>query len=373
MASSSSQHSPSAAHSLNPFKPFEAPLQGVNLVESSAGTGKTYNISGLVVRMLAETPPETCEGGFDPSNILVVTFTRAATQELRERISRRVQESVAVLEGSPVPSGDVFLEDVRKQYAHRPECLSNLQKARQNMDQASIYTIHGFCQQALQEHALESNSSFDVQYTGNDRELRIEAADTLWREELKRLKAPGGESELLRSILLNQLKTPDALVSLFADIAGKPYVRFNPDWDMSDLEAHHTKIKTAIANMKAAYDRDAIIALFDDAAGVYAAFKPAKLAEMLDSFEEECRAGFSFGKQKFWDLGSHKPKTKKGYDGLHHPFFDAVEAFIEANPEEFSEGYHVVLARRYLQQFQALKEERRLRSFDDILLSMQQA
>lgn len=375
MTSSFHQSKTPAATALAPFELFNAPMQGVNLVESSAGTGKTYNISGLVVRILAEADSGKYAEGLDPSNILVVTFTQAATQELRERISRRVQQSVAVLEETLDPSGDAFLEDVKKTYAGRPECIKNLRNARQNMDQASIYTIHGFCQQALQEHALESNSSFDVQYTGNDRELRVEAADTLWREELMRLNALGEEGEELKKLLLRQIETPDNLVSLFADIAGKPYARFYENWDEADFNAHYLRVMAAVGKMRATFDKAELSSLMNEHQKALHGnrFKKQQWMQMLDSAEQGLTGGFSYKEVAFWKLRAGQKKTKAAYDDVHHPFFEAIEAYIQSQPELLLEGYHVVLARRYLQQFQALKEERRLRSFDDILISMQQA
>jgi exodeoxyribonuclease V beta subunit len=373
ISSSSTEQLPEGR--LKAFELFDAPLEGINLVESSAGTGKTYNISGLVVRILAETDPGLYGDDFDPSKILVVTFTRAATQELRERISQRVQQAVGVLKGAYDAEGDAFLEELKSRYKNRPECLDRLKHAQQNMDQASIYTIHGFCQNALQEYALESNSSFDVQYTGNDRELRIEAADTLWREELLRLEEKGKEARGLRDLLLNQMKTPDALKTAFDAITGKPYIKFNPDWDEADFEAHYTSVMTAVEKMESAFDRDELSSLMNQHQKALHGnkFKKQQWTNMLDNFEDALSSGFSFEEQYFWKLRAGVKKTTGKYDDLHHPFFEAVEDYIQSKPELLTEGYYVILARRFLQRFQALKEERRLRSFDDILISMQQA
>ncbi len=68
-----------------PLDVFEVPLKGISLVEASAGTGKTYNITSLYVRAVLELDLE-------PSQILVMTFTEAATAELKYRLRSRLRE-----------------------------------------------------------------------------------------------------------------------------------------------------------------------------------------------------------------------------------------------------------------------------------------
>ncbi len=80
---------------------FHCPLDGIRLVEASAGTGKTWNICGLYLRLLLERelPVEA---------LLVVTFTKAATAELSGRIRERIAETLRVLEGA-APGADPFV------------------------------------------------------------------------------------------------------------------------------------------------------------------------------------------------------------------------------------------------------------------------
>ena len=75
------------------FDVFDCPLDGTRLIEASAGTGKTWNLCGLVLRLLLERRLEV-------QDILVVTFTNAATAELRERIRSRIAETLARLRGA---------------------------------------------------------------------------------------------------------------------------------------------------------------------------------------------------------------------------------------------------------------------------------
>ena len=128
------------------------PLAGVKLIEASAGTGKTYAISNLYLRYVL--------AGFQISQILVVTFTNAATEELRGRIRKPLHEAQRALEqlhsDSDLPEDEFragWLRELRAaDEAQRESALSRLRYAVRSMEEATIFTINGFCQRALTEH-----------------------------------------------------------------------------------------------------------------------------------------------------------------------------------------------------------------------------
>ncbi|WP_313433023.1 UvrD-helicase domain-containing protein, partial [Pseudomonas sp.] len=138
------------------------PLQGSQLIEASAGTGKTFTISALYLRLILGHGDEQ---GFGrellPPQILVVTFTDAATKELRERIRARLAEAARFFRGE-LEGGDPLLLQLRDDYAeaHWPRCANRLEVAVQWMDEAAVSTIHGWCQRMLREHAFDSGSLF---------------------------------------------------------------------------------------------------------------------------------------------------------------------------------------------------------------------
>ena len=132
---------------LRPFDLVKSPLEGTNLIEASAGTGKTYTIAGLFLRLLLEQ-------NLAVEHILVVTFTEAATEELRDRIRTRLREAVAAYSGGP--TDDAFLAGLMEQSPDRKASLRILRQALRNFDQAAISTIHGFCRRVLHENAFES-------------------------------------------------------------------------------------------------------------------------------------------------------------------------------------------------------------------------
>ncbi len=131
--------------------PLTLPLRGLHLIEASAGTGKTYTIATLYLRLLLS--------GVAIDRLLVVTYTNAAVEELRERIRRRVAEALASLESGEVGEAqDPVLGELLRRLEDRAGARVLLAEAVTRMDEAAVHTIHGFCQRALQEHAFESRA-----------------------------------------------------------------------------------------------------------------------------------------------------------------------------------------------------------------------
>ena len=164
-----------------PLRALEFPLWGSRLIEASAGTGKTYTIAALYLRLVLGhgEPPEG--RALTPPEILVVTFTRAATQELRDRIrSRLTQAALFFLEED---AGDAFLESLREEYepAQWGGCARRLQLAAEWMDDAAISTIDAWCYRMLREHAFKSAGHFDVEMDLDDAENVAEATRDYWR------------------------------------------------------------------------------------------------------------------------------------------------------------------------------------------------
>ena len=110
-----------------------APLTGLNLIEASAGTGKTQTITDLYVRLLLETEHQV-------SQILVVTFTVAATAELRDRLRRRLVEAYHAFSGQP--TADAFCQHLLRWYPSHNLAMQRLDNALQRFDEAAISTIH---------------------------------------------------------------------------------------------------------------------------------------------------------------------------------------------------------------------------------------
>jgi len=176
-----------------PSLPLTLPLRGSRLIEASAGTGKTWTIAALAVRLVlghgrsAEQAPLR---PFLPSEILVMTFTRAATRELADRIRHRLAEAArcfAAEEGSAQDCGDDFLQALRADYPVGPvrrEAAWRLAAAAEAMDDAAIHTIDAWCHRMLREHAFDSGQFGDEQLDSDESDLITQAVRDWWRCEV---------------------------------------------------------------------------------------------------------------------------------------------------------------------------------------------
>ncbi|NIC37044.1 exodeoxyribonuclease V subunit beta [Halomonas desiderata] len=170
------------------LNPLDFPLHGSRLIEASAGTGKTFTIALLYVRLVLGARSADDDAAFErpltPPEILVVTFTNAATQELRERIRARLVEAASVfLQPMEGAEGDALLLQLRDQYdpATWPACARRLQLAAEWMDEAAVSTIHSWCYRMLREHAFDSGSLFSLNLENDQTELELEVVRDYWR------------------------------------------------------------------------------------------------------------------------------------------------------------------------------------------------
>ena len=167
-----------------PLQLENVPLQGTHLVEASAGTGKTFAISTLVVRLLIETE-------LTIEDVLVVTFTDAATAELKGRIRQRLDQAIEMTRtpppaGDPLativhknicpPQGDGLTPDPKKQQRLLRVLTQNLQK----FDRAKITTIHSYCQRALQERTIGQGPGTDDASQTDTGPLLTEITEDFW-------------------------------------------------------------------------------------------------------------------------------------------------------------------------------------------------
>ncbi|KPZ07394.1 Exodeoxyribonuclease V, beta subunit [Pseudomonas tremae] len=160
------------------------PLRGSQLIEASAGTGKTFTISALYVRLVLGHGSE--ESGFGrellPPQILVVTFTDAATKELRDRIRTRLADAARFFRDE-IAAPDGLIAELREQFEVEqwPACASRLDIAAQWMDEAAVSTIHSWCQRMLREHAFDSGSLFTQTLETDHSDLLGEVLRDYWR------------------------------------------------------------------------------------------------------------------------------------------------------------------------------------------------
>ncbi len=184
-----------------PLIPLSFPLHGSRLIEASAGTGKTWTIAALYLRLVLGHGDEH---GFTrpllPSEILVMTFTRAATKELSNRIRERLVEAANCFQGAAPNDNDSYLEDLMAAYppgADRQKAAYRLMLAAESMDDASVFTIDSWCQRMLREHAFDSGSLFDEELVSDETALFEHAVRDYWRQQIYRLDSTALEVFML--------------------------------------------------------------------------------------------------------------------------------------------------------------------------------
>jgi len=366
---------------MQPLKPFDIALSGINLVEASAGTGKTYNITSLYIRALIEQ--ELAVG-----KILVVTYTEAATKELKDRLLKRIRESIRVLRRNAVSdSGDQFLEELLQQVQDRTAALQKLEKAIRAFDEAAIYTIHGFCYQALQEQAFESRAMYDAEMIGDDSELVLEAVDDYWRNWVDEATDDPRKRPLLQFII-GKGYTPDKLAFELGSYLGQPHLQVLPE-DMPSREEIYdrvSRLREIFAEMKSHWrdDRAELRKM------VYAdqldgrVYITRYMESWIDQLEEFLKNGdppfdlfeqFKKFRQSFLNDSLTASSRKKGLEAPQHSFFELADTYQEV--AETLKEYEIFFKKELLDylsvELQQKKEELQVLSYDDLLLRLRDA
>ena len=195
-----------------PFDVSSASLDlGVTQLEASAGTGKTYTLTGILLRLLLEEEIECIE------QALVVTFTIAATDELKNRLRAGITRALAVCEGGA--DDDPFFSGLSP---HGKKGARILRQALDDFDRASIATIHGFCKRLLDESAFESHEPFELEFAADEGPLWDRAAE----DALRLVRRHDGPA--LGALLLVSKTTPDTVVRLYRRWQRYPAVLLDP-------------------------------------------------------------------------------------------------------------------------------------------------
>ncbi|MCG6202044.1 exodeoxyribonuclease V subunit beta [Psychromonas antarctica] len=242
--------------SVLPLDALTFPLFGQRLIEASAGTGKTYTIASLFIRLLlGHGDSNTDKNDLSVNNahrqpltveqILVVTFTEAATAELRSRIRERiVQVRLDFLLGS---SEDPFTQALITQSDDQPLAIRLLRFAELQMDEAAIYTIHGFCQRMLMQNAFESGSLFQQTLLEDDSKLLLQACNDFWRSHFYDLSAP------LTELIFSYWQNPEQLKKQLHSWLSRNDLQFLPHITNFDFKEKYQSSLQAIEKLKTSW------------------------------------------------------------------------------------------------------------------------
>ena len=203
-----------------PLNPITLPLNQISLIEASAGTGKTYTIGSLYLRLLLKAGENNFSRPLNVEEILVVTFTDMATEELKKKIRERITDAIdkltafAETKDKSAFKNDEFLTALC-QDLNIFEAIHRLKLADQNMDLAAIYTIHGFCRRMLMQYAFHSGIHFNLELIKDQSDLLVRFANEFWREHFYPLPFE------MADFIANELGSPDYVLSLLESNLGK--------------------------------------------------------------------------------------------------------------------------------------------------------
>ena len=355
-----------------PLNTLTLPFGGSRLIEASAGTGKTFTIAGLYVRLLLghEIPkPLTCE------QILVVTFTNAATGELRDRIRRKIQLAYRCFIG--LDTGDELIEALYRltPESERPLALKRLDLALKSLDEASIFTIHGFCQRILADMAFESSLLFESEFTLDDSEFLHHAVRDFWREHCYPLPI------YLAEIIQKKFSDPDALSKQLRPLLGASQAMALPIPQAFDkLQQTLTQ---SLSRLKLIWprERENIESLLHalPLSGVRFGKKPdgyPKLAKMLDDMDNWCKFSESLPPMKVMEcLSLSELKLNKGGEiptPEQAPVLDHIERLCGLITD-FIPSFLYCAKSGISSRFSAQKSERNLLTPDDLLITLENA
>ena len=412
---------------------FNCALDGISQIEASAGTGKTWNICALYVRLLLEKQ-------LSAEQILVVTFTKAATAELHERIRDRLSGVIQVLDAlldhadelaeaeaedagegegggegggedslaraivDELTGGDPFvvrlLETTVGDAPHHAISLADarlrLLHAVRGFDQAAIHTIHAFCQRALQQAPFAAGMPFEFELASDDRALRADVAMQFWRSRVE----PVAEREPGFAAWLVDLRaSPESLDIHLARRLKKPLAQLI--WsDVSDGEsgesgyaAHAERGGTLERAFTDAYasaaaiwqaQHEALLSLLERAQPQLKqnSHKPELVRGAYDAWARYFAAGRVQAPPANAARIGHNGMIKglkKGAELPEHPFFAAADAVLDAAQAlgQWHEHLWLGLVRQWLEWAPAALHEMKLMSgtvsFDDLLSDLHRA
>ncbi|WAF97351.1 exodeoxyribonuclease V subunit beta [Aeromonas dhakensis] len=360
----------------NPLNTLRFPLHGERLIEASAGTGKTYTIAGLYLRLLLGHGPvieQKGEEGADagqPSaherplsvtEILVVTFTEAATAELRGRIRGRIHEArLAFMRGH---SGDALLAQLLAEVEDHELAARRLLAAERQMDEAAVFTIHGFCQRMLKQNAFESGALFETEFLTDDSQLRLQAVSDYWRAEFYPV------DKTLASAVRALWPSPAALLREMNGWLDNSELEMRPPAGDETLAARHQAAMARIEAVKEAWlaQVDEIRRQTDGQVSRYTGKNYEGWLAKIGDWAQDEASGYAIPKElERFGQTVLEENLKKGGAVPTLPLFSEIDALLASRP-----GIRDLILQRAAvvvrSRMQASKRQAHQLSFDDLL------
>ncbi|MGB5157784.1 exodeoxyribonuclease V subunit beta [Desulfobacterium sp. N47] len=376
------------------FDLINAPLYGTNLIEAGAGTGKTYTIESLFLRLIIENK-------LTIDQILVVTFTKAATEKLKERIrSKLAKAKEAFSEGlkdkrpddtlseDALPK-DALIDALCEKYENHTLAYDLINNALINFNEAAIFTIHGFCARILSDYSFETGNLFDTELVTDQTDLVQEIAEDFWRINFYR-----AEPEFI-NYCLTKISGPDYFSRLVSKQVSSRIIII-PEIEKPQLESL-TDYRSIINEIKNEWltSTDEIRALLLNPAlkgNIYGTVEPLengmskreiKIHSMffeMDNFLDDRHAGFPIF-DKFENFCSEKigKSTKSKQKIPSHKFFNLCDQLLAKSIEVKAQfdRYIIYLKKTFINyaddKLVKRKQSKNIQYYDDLLTKVKDA
>ena len=357
------------AESLDPLR---LPLIGERLIEASAGTGKTFTIAALYLRLLLGLGGEAAyPRPVNVEELLVVTFTEAATEELRGRIRSNIHElRVACLRNA---TDNPLYASLLAEIDDLQQAANVLLLAERQMDDAAVFTIHGFCQRMLSLNAFESGMLFEQQLIEDESQLRYQACADFWRRHCYPLNRE------IAQVIVESWKGPqDLLKSIDRYLHGEAPELKIPLGEAETLASRHQQILTQINDIKQQWlasvgELDSLLENSGIDRRKFNRGNQGKWIEKISVWAQEETKNYQLpdALEKF-SQPFLADRTKAGGEVPTHPLFSAIERLL-ASPLTLND---LVIAQAMKEIREAVAREKRRRGelgFDDMLSRLDEA
>jgi exodeoxyribonuclease V beta subunit len=356
------------------FTLTRSPLKGLNLIDASAGTGKTYTICALLLRLLLEKE-------LTIEQILVVTFTEAATEDLRDRIRQKLRQAIEALNTGT--SDDTFLQEYLGRIPDIVHAEKRFNDALRSFDEAAIFTIHSFCHRMLLENSFESNTLFDTELVADDSHLIHEIIEDFWRRNFYNC------SKLFTEYVSDSL-IPQTLHDFLKTFLPRPSLKFIPAIEpetvfanISSVETEYSKSYRAVCRAWESARKEICKDMLESKAlkrNIYRIKKIPDLLSAMDDMAAACRPSlYLFDKFIFFTESKILSATKSKAPPNILPFYEICETLVQNHSILLEQYGQCLLACKkklvdsFQQEMNLRKKKDNIFSFDDLLHRMHAA
>ena len=303
--------------------PHTLPLIGLQLIEASAGTGKTYTITSLYLRLILGRGTER---PFAVNEILVLTFTIAATAELKHRIRTRLMETRLYFlsrqwglrngdANDSFHNADTIIRELFDQSQDVDRDIRLLTASIALLDDAAIFTIHGFCSRVLSDYAFETGTPFDQQVDPDPDVMLTLAVEDCYRSELMQLSSP------VLEIAQRMWPTPTHLHRQIRQFIYRDDIEVQPVERNIDLARYRT-LATAIKHMWVEQDIPSILREAGFIAKRRCLTHIDEMTRFCGNTELDGRAGSGANLWELWTNDNMQRHLKKNGHLPDHAIFD---------------------------------------------------